>query len=113
MFHVKHKEDKIMKIELTIEEAKTLLNCIYGAQCVANTYPDMPKPEIKTLSSKHVHNEIVAMCMSKSVTLYINNIKVYQSKKPDYDEIADFLIPYDDEIVSIKEIENTWYVNTL
>ena len=102
-----------MKIELTIEEAKLLLNCIYGHQCVANTCPEMPKPEIKTLSSEDVHNEIVSMCMSKSVTLYINNIKMYQSKESNYDEIAEFLIPYDGEIVSIKEIENTWYVNTL
>lgn len=27
-----------MKIKLTLEEAKILLNCIYGTQCVANTY---------------------------------------------------------------------------
>ena len=102
-----------MKIELTLAEAKTLLNSVYGSQCVANTYPEMPEPQIKTLSAEEVHNEIVSMCMSKSVTLYINSIKMYQSKEPDYDEIAEFLIPYDDEIVSIKEIESTWYVNTL
>nr|DAK94956.1 MAG TPA: hypothetical protein [Caudoviricetes sp.] len=102
-----------MKIELTVEEAKVLLNCIYGTQCIASTYPEMPKPEVKTLSSSEVHNHIVSMCRSKSVTLYINNIKMYQSKEPDYDEIAEFLIPYEDEIVSMKEIENTWYVNTL
>lgn len=102
-----------MKITLSVEEAKLLLNYLYGHQCVANTYPEMPEPEIKTLSSEDVHNEIVSMCVSKSVTLYINNIKMYQSKEPDYDEIAEFLIPYEDEIVSIKEIENTWYVNTL
>lgn len=102
-----------MKITLSVEEAKLLLNCLYGHQCVANTYPEMPKPEIETLSAEEVHNEIVAMCVSNSVTLYINNIKMYQSKEPDYDEIAEFLVPYDDEIVSIKEIENTWYVNTL
>lgn len=102
-----------MKIILTVEEAKLLLNSLYGQQCVANTYPEMPKPEVETLSPKDVHNHIVNMCCSKSVTLYINNIKTYQSKEADYDEIAEFLIPYDGEIVSIKEIQNTWYVNTL
>lgn len=102
-----------MKIKLTVEEAKILLNCIYGTQCAASTYPEMPKPEVETLSATEVHNHIVNMCCSKSVVLYINNIKMYQSKEPDYDEIAEFLTPYDDEIVSIKEIQNTWYVNTL
>ena len=117
MFHVKQqiklKGGINMKITLTIEEAKTLLNCIYGTQCVSSTYPEMPKPEIKTLSPTDVHRKIVDMCNSKSVTMYINNIKTYQSERPDYDEIADFLIPYDGEIVSIEEIENVWYVNTL
>lgn len=102
-----------MKIELTVEEAKMLLNCIYGTKDIPSMYPEMPKPEIKTLSAEDVHNEIVDMCMSKSVTLYINNIKMYQSKESNYDEIAGFLTPYDDEIVSIKKIESTWYVNTL
>lgn len=101
-----------MKIELTVEEAKILLNYIYR-DSVATTYPEMPKPEVETLSATEVHNHIVNMCCSKSVVLYINNIKMYQSKEPDYDEIAEFLTPYDDEIVSIKEVQNTWYVNTL
>lgn len=115
MFHMKHHIKGVlnMKIELTVEEAKVLLNCIYSKQDIPSLYPEMPKPEVKTLSATEVHNHIVNMCCSKSVVLYINNIKMYQSKEPDYDEIADFLIPYDDEIVSIKEIQNTWYVNTL
>ena len=102
-----------MKIELTVEEAKTLLNCIFGTKDVPSLYPEIPKPEVKVLTSMDVHNHIVDMCRSKYVTLYINNIKMYQSKEPDYDEIAEFLTPYDGEIVSIKEIKNTWYVNTL
>lgn len=102
-----------MKIELTVEEAKTLLNCNFGTKDVSSVYPKIPKPEVEVLTSREIHNHIDNMCRSKSVTLYINNIKVYQSKKPDYDEIAEFLIPFDDEIVSIKEIENTWYVNTI
>lgn len=102
-----------MKIELAVEEAKALLNYIYGTKDVPSTYPEMPKPEVKTLSATDVHNHIVIMCRSKSVTLYINSIKMYQSKEPDYDEIAEFLTPYDGEIVSIVEIQNTWYVNTL
>lgn len=107
-----------MKIELSIEEAKVILNYIYGTQCITSAYPEMPKPEklkeaIRTLTSEEVREKIHQMVSCKSVVLYINMIKMYQSLKPDYDDIMEFLIPYDNEIVSIKNIENTWYVNTL
>lgn len=102
-----------MKITLSVVEAILLFKSLYREGFVDNATPEMPKPEIKTLSGEEVHNEILSMCYANSVTLYINSIKMYQTEKPDYDEIADFLIPYEDEIVSIKEIQNTWYVNTL
>ena len=105
-----------MKIELTIEEAKILLNCIYGNQCIANTYPDMcmNKPEEPTvLSDEEVHNSIVRMCMQNKVDIYINEIISYSSEHPDYDRIAEALRPYDGEIVSIINDVNEWYINTL
>lgn len=105
-----------MKIELTIEEAKLLLNCIYGSKCVANMYPDvcMNKPEEPTvLSDEEVHNKIVRMCMQNKVDIYINEIISYSSEHPDYDRIAEALRPYDGEIVSIINDVNEWYINTL
>lgn len=104
-----------MKIVLTVKEAKMLLNCIYG---VANTYPEMHmnKPEEPTvLSDEEVHNNIVQMCMKKKVNLYINEIITYSSKHPDYDRITEALRPYDGEIVSIININDSdnWYINTL
>lgn len=107
-----------MKIVLTVKEAKMLLNAIYGTQCVANTYPEtcMNKPEEPTvLSDEEVHSNIVQMCMHKKVYLYINNIITYASSKPDYDRIAEALRPYDGEIVSIININDSdnWYINTL
>ena len=105
-----------MKIELTIEEAKLLLNCIYGSKCVANMYPDgcMNKPEEPTvLSDEEVHNNIVRMCMQNKVDIYINEIISYSSNHPDYDRIAEALRPYDGEIVSIINDVNEWYINTL
>ena len=114
-----------MKIKLSVKEAKMLLNAIYGTQCVANTYPEMHmnKPEEPTvlseeptvLSDEEVHNNIVQMCKQKKVYLYINNIITYASSKPDYDRIAEALRPYDGEIVSIININDSvnWYINTL
>lgn len=107
-----------MKIKLSVKEAKMLLNCLYGTQCVANTYPEMHmnKPEEPTvLSDEEVHNNIVQMCMQKKVCLYINEIITYASTKPDYDSIAEALRPYDGEIVSIINLNdsNNWYINTL
>ncbi|UWG67522.1 MAG: hypothetical protein [Bacteriophage sp.] len=107
-----------MKIKLTLEEAKILLNCIYGTQCVANTYPDMcmNKPEEPTvLSDEEVHNSIVKMCMQNKVNLYINEVLTYTTDRPNYDMIAEELYPYDGEIVSIMNSKkgNNWYINTL
>lgn len=107
-----------MKIKLTLDEAKILLNCIYGTQCVANTYPDMymNKPEEPTvLSDEEVHNSIVKMCMQNKVNLYINEVLTYTTDRPNYDMIAEELYPYDGEIVSIINSKkgNNWYINTL
>ena len=107
-----------MKIVLTVKEAKMLLNAIYGTQCVANTYPEtcMNKPEEPiVLSDEEVYNNIVQMCRQKKVYLYINNIITYASSKPDYDRIAEALRPYDGEIVSIINTNDSdnWYINTL
>lgn len=108
-----------MKIKLTLEEAKILLNCIYGTQCLANTYPDMcmNKPEEPTvLSDEEVHNKIVRMCMKRKLVLYINEIPEYITGSPNYDMVAERLYPYDGEIVSIihdNKDEYKWYVNTL
>lgn len=107
-----------MKIELTIEEAKLLLNCIYGSQCDANVYPDecMNKPEEPTvLSDEEVHNSIVKMCMQNKVNLYINEVLTYTTDRSNYDMIAEKLYPYDSEIVSIINSKkgNNWYINTL
>lgn len=105
-----------MKIILPVEELKILLNCIYGTQCVANTYPEMHmnKPEEPTvLSDEEVHNSIVQMCMQNKVNLYINGLITYSTNHPDYDSIAEELYPYDGEIVSIVNQTNDWYVNTL
>ena len=105
-----------MIIKLTVEELKTILNCIYGTQCDANKYPDvcMNKPEEPTvLSDEEVHNNIVKMCMKKKVNLYINEIITYVSSEPDYDRIAEALRPYDGEIVSIINDDDDWYINTL
>lgn len=108
-----------MKIELTIEEAKLLLNCIYGSKCVTNMYPDacMNKPEEPTvLSDEEVHNNIVKMCMKRKLVLYINEVAEYITDSPNYDRVAETLYPYDGEIVSISNDEKDeykWYVNTL
>lgn len=105
-----------MKIKLTVKEAKMLLNCLYGNQCVANTYPEMymNKPEEPTvLSDEEVHNNVVKMCMQNKVELYINELITYSSNNPDYDSIAEALHPYDGEIVSITKDGNSWYINTL
>lgn len=107
-----------MKIKLTLEEAKILLNCIYGAQCVANTYPDMcmNKPEEPAvLSGEEVHNSIVKMCMQNKVNLYINEVLTYTTDRPNYDMIAEELYPYDGKIISIINSKkgNNWYINTL
>ena len=75
-----------MKIVLTVKEAKMLLNCLYGTQCVANTYPEMhmnKQEEPKVLSDEEVHNNIVQMCTQKKVNLYINEIITYSSNHPD------------------------------
>lgn len=107
-----------MKINLTLEEAKILLNCIYGTQCVANTYPDMHmnKPEEPTvLSDEEVHNSIVKMCMQNKVNLYINEVLTFTTDRPNYDMLAEELYPYDGEIISIINSKegNNWYINTL
>lgn len=105
-----------MKIKLSVKEAKMLLNCLYGIQCIANTHPEgcMNKPEEPTvLSDEEVHNNIVKMCMQKKVNLYINEIISYVSSEPDYDRIAEALRPYDREIVSFINDDNDWYINTL
>lgn len=101
---------------LSVEELKTLLNCIYGTQCVANTYPDkhMNKPEEPTvLSDEEVHNNIVKICMQNKVNLYINAMLIYTTDKPNYDMITEELYPYDGEIVSITHDRDNWYINTL
>ena len=93
-----------MKNKLTLEEAMILLNCIYGTQCVANTYPDMHmnKPEEPTvLSDDEVHNNIVQMWMKRKLVLYINEVPEYITGSPNYDMVAERLYPYDGEIVSI------------
>lgn len=108
-----------MKITLSVEELKVLLNCIYGTQCVANTYSDMHmnKPEEPTvLSDDEVHNNIVRMCMKRKLVLYINEVPEYITDSPNYDMIAERLYPYDGEIVSIindDKNEYKWHVNTL
>lgn len=105
-----------MKITLSVEELKILLNCIYGAHCVANTYPDMcmNKPEEPTvLSDEEVHNNIVKMCMQNKVNLYVNEVITYSTNKPNYDRVAEELYPYDGEIVSITHGGDNWYINTL
>lgn len=107
-----------MKIVLTVKEAKKLLNCIYGSQCVANTYPEMymNKPEEPTvLSDEEVHNKIVEMCMHDKVNLYINEKLNYTTDRPNYDMIADALYPYDGEIISIigSKEGNNFFVNTI
>lgn len=108
-----------MKITLSVEELKVLLNCIYGPQCVANTYPDMHmnKPEEPTvLSDDEVHNNIERMCMKRKLVLYINEVPEYITDSPNYDMIAERLYPYDGEIVSIindDKNEYKWRVNTL
>lgn len=108
-----------MKITLSVEELKVLLNCIYGTQCDANTYPDMHmnKPEEPTvLSDDEVHNNIVRMCMKRKLVLYINEVPEYNTDSPNYDMIAERLYPYDGEIVSIindDKNEYKWHVNTL
>lgn len=107
-----------MKIKLSVKEAKMLLNCLYGTQCLANTCAEthMNKPEEPTvLSDEEVHNNIVQMCMQKKINLYINEIITYSSNNPDYDRIAETLHPYDGEIVSIININDSdnWYINTL
>lgn len=112
------KKGENMKIKLSVKEAKMLLNCLYGTQCITNTYPEasMNKPEEPTvLSDEEVHNSIVQMCTQKKVNLYINEIITYSSEHPDYDRITEVLRPYDGEIVSIRSIIDSanWYINTL
>lgn len=108
-----------MKIKLTLYEAKILLHCIYGTQCVANTYPDMymNKPEEPTvLSDEEVHNNIVQMCMKRKLVLYINEVPEYITDSPNYDRVAETLYPYDGEIVSIindEKDEYKWHVHTI
>lgn len=118
------KGGKIMKINLTLKEAKTLLSSLYGTQCVANTYPEMPKPvktdskEIKPMSDEDVHRSIIQMCMDGKVTIWINYVETYTTDKADYDTIASLLIPYDGEIISIYDLgkakgRTKWFINTL
>lgn len=107
-----------MKITLSVEELKVLLNCIYDTQRVANTYSDMymNKPEEPTvLSDDEVHNSIIKMCMQNKVNLYINEVLTYTTDRPNYDMIAEELYPYDGEIVSIINSKkgNNWFINTL
>ena len=116
-----------MKIKLSIKEAKILINCLYDKQCIANMCPEMRvdvadmlpemcmnKPEEPTLlSDEEVHNEIVSMCMHKKVNLYINEILIGTTDKPNYDQIAEELYPYDGEIVSIINEDDNWFINTL
>ena len=105
-----------MKIKLTVKEAKMLLNCLYGNQCVANTYPEMymnTPEEPKVLSDEEIHNNIVKMCMQNKVDLYINELIAYSSIYPDYDRIAEVLCPYDGKIVSMIKSDKEWYINTL
>ena len=116
-----------MKIKLSIKEAKILINCLYSKQCVANMNPEMRvdvadmhpemcmnKPEEPTLlSDEEVHNKIVEMCMTDKVLLYINEVLIYNTSRPNYDMIAEELYPYDGEIVSIINEGDKWYINTL
>lgn len=119
------KKGENMKIKLSVKEAKMLLNCLYGTQCITNTNSEvcmnkseacMNKPEEPTvLSVEEVHTNIVEMCMHNKVKLYINEVLIYATDRPDYDRIADALSPYDGEIVSIININDSenWYINTL
>lgn len=115
---LKDKENK-MKITLSVEELKVLLNCIYDTQRVANTYSDMymNKPEEPTvLSDEEVHNKIVRMCMKRKLVLYINEVPEYITDSPNYDGVAETLYPYDGEIVSIindEKDEYKWHVHTI
>ena len=114
-----------MKITLSVEELKVLLNCIFGAMDVTSIYhsltghPDvyMNKPEEPAvLSDDEVHNNIVQMCMKRKLVLYINEVPEYITGSPNYDMVAERLYPYDGEIVSIindDKNEYKWYVNTL
>ena len=111
------KKGENMKIKLSVKEAKMLLNCLYGTQCITNANPEscMNRPEEPTvLSDEEVHDNIVQMCMHKKINLYINEIITYVSSEPDYDMIAEALRPYDGEIVSINSNDSyNWYINTL
>lgn len=113
-----------MQVNLSIEEAKILLNMLYDTKCCTNAYPEMPKPvaiddkEINPMSDEEVHRGIVQMCMDGKVTIWINYVETYTTDKADYDTIASLLIPYDGEIISIYELGKTkgrtkWFINTL
>lgn len=94
-----------MKINITVQELKEIL---YDSESFMN------KPEEPTvLSDEEVHNSIVQMCMHNKVNLYINEVLTHATNRPNYDAIADELIPYDGEIVSIVNVEDNWYINTL
>lgn len=109
-----------MKIELTVEEVIAFLKTVYDDISIGNT-PIMSYPVcehdsregVNTLSNEEVANNIRKMCSQNHLTLYINMILTYSTPRPDYDDIVGFLEMYDNEIVSMKEICGTWYVNTL
>ena len=113
-----------MKVNLSIEEAKILLNSLYDTKCCTNAFPEMPKPvkindeEITPMSDEEVHQKIVEMCRDGKVTIWINYIETYTTDKADYDTIASLLIPYDGEIISVYDLgkakgRTKWFINTL
>lgn len=102
-----------MKINISVKELKEILSDIIGI-CDNDNF--MNKPEEPTvLSDEDVHNSIVQMCTHDKVNLYINEVLIYTTNKPNYDMIAEELYPYDGEIISIiggKE-GNNWFINTI
>lgn len=101
-----------MKISITVQELKEILSEVFGISVEVESI--MNKPEEPTLlSDEEVHTKIVSMCMRNKVNLYINEVLIYTTNRPNYDMIAEELYPYDGEIVSIINEDDNWYINTL
>lgn len=101
-----------MKINMTVHELKEILSEIFGIPTAPEI--NMPAPELpEPLSDEEVHNAIVSMCTANTLKLYINEVLTYTTDRPNYDRIAEELIPYDGEIVSIFNKDDKWFINTL